>query len=128
MPRGKTELPADLRSCQEQFSNWRSTHPPQYPYPEHFWVQAAKLADKYGRTRVRNALKIDYDNLKRHLDSLAAKEPDSSEVFVELQPGVILSECTIECRKASGDCMRISFQGSISDLQSFCSEFWGKPG
>ncbi len=128
MDKQNTILPADLAAAQEQFTRWRAEHKPRTRFPKQLWAMAAKLAGKYGHNRVCRILKLDYYSLKKRLATNSAKpRRNSASGFVEILPeqSGLAGRCTIECENTHGERIRIHLQGrELSELRTFCSEFW----
>ena len=128
MAKQNKPLPADLAAVQEQFTRWRAEHKPRTRIPKSLWAMAAKLAGQYGHNRVCRVLKLDYYSLKKHLAANSTTpRPGSAPAFVEIlpDPSGLASRCTIECENTRGEHIRIHLQGSeLSELRTFCSEFW----
>ncbi len=123
-------LPANLTLGLEQFENWRSEHKARTRFPEHLWSMAAKLAREYGLNKTAHTLRLDYNCLKKRIDTAVSGNMPHTEVkpqFLQLLPSGLNSEleCTIECEDAKGSRISINFKGrELPDLTSVISSLW----
>jgi len=126
----KANLPAKLARGRERFEKWRSTHKPRARFPKHLWSLAAKLAREYGLNKTSRTLRLDYNCLKKRLESTVSGDTSQATVgsqFLQL-PGFELTanlECTIECEDAKGAKIRIHLKGDkLPDLAAISSALW----
>ena len=123
-------LPAKLALGLEQFEKWRSEHKARTRFLEHLWSMAAKLAREYGLNKTAHTLRLDYNCLKKRIDSAVSGNVPHTEVkpqFLQLLPSELNSEleCTIECEGAKGTRISINFKGrELPDLTAVISSLW----
>jgi hypothetical protein len=123
-------LPAELTLGLEQFEKWRSEHKTRARFPEHLWSLAAKLALEYGLNKTAHALRLDYNCLKKRINSAVSGNMPHTEVkpqFLQLLPSELNSEleCTIECEDAKGSRISIHLKGrELPDLTAIISSLW----
>jgi len=118
--RSKSDLPAKLvRGC-ERFEKWRSKQKTRARLPEPLWAAAVKLAHEYGINRTARALRLDYNGLKKRLESnVSDVPPQTGPEFIQLLGSELttVAECAIECRHADGATIRIHLKGpQLPDL------------
>jgi hypothetical protein len=113
MTRNSKPIPEALVPVQQQFEQFRATHPPRSRLPEAFWAAATELAKEHGLYTVAHALKLDYVGLKKRVGGSAPRRrKPASPRFVELiAPGPPkLNECVIEFESTRGGKMRIQWK------------------
>jgi hypothetical protein len=116
----KTEaIPARLEAGRRRFEQWRRTRQGRARIPEQLWRSAVKLAGVYGLCRTARALRLDYNALKRRVNSVEpqeASEPETARAFVELVPPsrACNPECIVELDHPGGATMRIRLTGGQS--------------
>jgi hypothetical protein len=126
----KSNLPAKLARGRERFEKWRRTHKPRARFPQQLWTLAAKLAREYGLNRTARTLRLDYNCLKKHVESTVSGDTSQATVgsqFLQLLPSELTAnlECTIECEDAKGARIRIHLKGSeLPDLTALSSSLW----
>ena len=115
MTRKSKPIPEALVPLQQQFEQFRATHPRRSKLPEAFWAAATQLAKEHGLYTVAHALKLDYVGLKKRVGGSAPRRRKPSPPrFVELiAPGPPkLDECVIEFESARGAKMRIQWKAA----------------
>jgi hypothetical protein len=128
--RQKQELPPKLARGLEQFEKWRSEHKARTRFPEHLWSMATRLAREYGLNKTAHALRLDYNCLKKRIDTAVSGNIQQTAVkpqFLQLLPSELNSEleCTIECEDAKGSRISIHFKGrELPDLTTVISSLW----
>jgi len=113
MTRSSKPTPEALVPVQQQFEQFRATHPPRSKLTGAFWTAATELAKEHGLYTVAQALKLDYLGLKKRVgDSAPRRRKPASARFVELiAPGPPkLDECVIEFESTRGGKMRIQWK------------------
>ena len=108
-------IPEALLPLQQQFEQFRATHPPRSKLPEALWASAAELAKQHGLYTVAHALRLDYVGLKKRVTgSTRRRRKPARPRFVELiAPGPPkLDECVIEFESARGAKMRIQWKAA----------------
>ena len=118
----KSNLPAKLARGRERFEKWRSTHKQRTRFPERLWSAAVKLAHEYGVNRTARALRLDYNGLKKRMESSVSGDLSQAVVgskFIQLLGSELtaVAECAIECEDAKGTRIRIHLKGpQLPDL------------
>jgi hypothetical protein len=126
----KQVLPANLASGLEQFEKWRSEHKARARFPEHLWSMAVRLAREYGLSKTAHTLRLDYNCLKKRIDTAVSGNIQQTAVkpqFLQLLPSELNSEleCTIECEDAEGSRISIHFKGrELPDLAAISNGLW----
>lgn len=124
-------IPARLEAGRRRFERWRKTRKGHSRIPEPLWTSAVRLAGAYGLCRTARTLRLDYNALKKRVNS--ADPPDSSgretgTAFVELVPPerAGLPECIVELEDPGGAKMRMHLKGvEAPDLTALSRSFWG---
>lgn len=120
-----------LDRVRQRLERWRRTRENPSRIPERLWTAAVRLAGSHGLNKTARALRLDYYDLKKRLDSAARPAPvgnDRVPSFVELVPASppALPECLVELEGPSGAKMRIHLKGTAApDLAALISMFWG---
>jgi hypothetical protein len=114
MTRNSRPIPEALVPLQQQFQQFRATHPPRSKLSEELWAAAAGLAKQHGLYTVAHALRLDYVGLKRRVAGSARRRPQAQPRFVELIASgpPKLDECVIEFESARGAKMRIHWKAA----------------
>jgi len=126
----KSNLPAKLARGRERFEKWRSKQKFRSRLPEQLWSAAVKLAHEYGVNRTARTLRLDYNCLKKRMESSVSGDRSQDDVgakFIQL-PGSELTaaaECFIECQDAKGAKIRIHIKSrELPDLAALGSVLW----
>jgi hypothetical protein len=132
-------LPARLDGVRRRFERWRGTRKGHGRIPDSLWDAAALMAGRYGIPRTANALGVNYQALKKHLDrktAAASRQKAAGESqFVELTPFAPVPpfapsgacECLLEWEDAGGAKMRVRLQGvGMPDLVALGRSFWDR--
>ena len=130
-------VPPRMARAAERFAHWRRSRAIGSRIPKSLWAAAVRLASEFGISRTASCLKLDYYELKRHLESLAVRSTDASPsratadrpstAFVEWPASALATpaECIIELETAKGSKMRIHLKGTQTpDLAAFSQSFW----
>jgi hypothetical protein len=118
-----------------RFADWRRNRVIGKRIPKALWASAVRLAAKFGISRTATCLKLDYYELKKHLESVAppamqASVAKQTPAFVEWPASSLPTpgECVIELENAAGSKMRIQLKGSHApDLVALSRSFWNTP-
>jgi hypothetical protein len=128
---GKTQAnPARLEAGRRRFERWRRTRRGHSRIPERLWSSAVKLAEAYGLSRTAQTLRLDYNALKKRLDSVKPHDPsgqDTATAFLEWVPPqrACSPECIVELEHPNGAKMRIHLKGGAGpDLAALSRSFW----
>jgi hypothetical protein len=134
MRSGKTQaIPARLEAGRQRFERWRRARKGHSRIPELLWTSAVKLAGTYGLCRTARTLGLDYNALKRRINSAEPRDSSRQETtpaFVELVPPgpAGLPECIVELEHPRGAKMRIHLKGAEGpDLAALSRSFWDIP-
>jgi len=120
--RSKSNIPARLLRGRERFDKFRKKHKGYRRLPDSLWSVAVKLAQTYGVNQTARILRLDYNGLKKRLESTVATTPSDAvpdPKFIELLPSELTAaaECALECRRPDGITIRIHLKGSqLPDL------------
>jgi hypothetical protein len=126
----KSNLPAKLARGRERFEKWRSTHKQHTRFPGYLWSMAAKLACEYGINKTARTLRLDYNSLKKRVESNVSDSRLPAAVgqqFLQLLPSELTAavECVIECEDAKGSKIHIHLKGrELPDLVALSSSLW----
>jgi hypothetical protein len=126
----KSNLPAKLARGRERFEKWRSKQKARTRLPEPLWSAAVKLAHEYGVNRTARVLRLDYNGLKKRMESTLAGEASPAAAgpeFIQLLGSELTapSECAIECRNPNGATIRIHLKGpQLPDLAALSQSLW----
>ncbi len=115
MTRKNRPIPEALVPLQQQFAQFRATHPPRSKLPQAFWTAATELAKQHGLYLVAHALRLDYMGLKKRVGGSVRRRPKPTRPeFVELiaPPTAKLDECVIEFESTRGAKMRIQWRAA----------------
>ena len=124
-----TERP-DIRMGMERahrrFERWRSSHRGRKPIPESLWAVAIAVAREHGIFRTSQVLRLEFNKLKRRVQSAGRGAVRAPPAFVELiaPESADLPECVIELEGPRGK-MRIQWKGSTPpDLAGLSRTLW----
>ncbi len=116
MTRNNRPIPEALVPLQQQFEQFRATHPPRSKLPQTFWSAATELAKEHGLYPVAHALRLDYMGLKKRVSgSPRRRRKPAQPRFVELiaPPAPKPEGCVIEFESARGAKMRIQWNAAV---------------
>ena len=126
----KSNLPAKLVRGRERFEKWRSKQKTRSRLPEPLWAAAVKLAQEYGVNRTARTLRLDYNGLKKRMESSVSGDASQISVgqpFLQLLPPELaaVAECAIECEGVQGGKIRIHLKGpQLPDLAELIGNLW----
>jgi hypothetical protein len=123
--------PRLLRAA-SRFAAWRRMHVPHSRIPKSLWSVAVKLAVEFGISCTATALRLNYYDLKKHVESneSASRLPSAAKhmpAFVEWPASAVVAtgEYVIELENAAGSKMRIHLKGPHApDLMALSRSFW----
>ena len=103
---------ARFESALHEFETWRQSRTSRSRIPETLWILAADLARECGVFRTARELHLDYNALKKRLNSTETRIVRSNPApmgFVEVvpSPAACFSECTVEIERGRGTKIRI---------------------
>ena len=97
-------IPARLEAGRRRFEQWRRTRKGHARIPESLWTSAVKLADAYGLCRTAQTLRLDYNALKRRVESAGVKPVRSGRTDAQTEDGGRRSRSNAEeVRTGPGD-------------------------
>jgi hypothetical protein len=67
-----SEIPSRLARAAARFAAWRRAHDPHTRIPKFLWTAAVRLAAEFGISRSATRLRLNYYDLKKHVDATAA--------------------------------------------------------
>lgn len=127
--RKRGEVSEALADARDQFAAWRRMRTVGERIPAQLWTLARTLADSHGISRTAGVLKLDYQSLKKRVES-ASKSSDPASVagaFVEYSPlpPAVSAECVIELEDGCGGRMRVHVRGcDVPDVVALGRSFW----
>ena len=127
--RRRSALPAALSRGRNRFDAWRQTRQPGARIPRKLWTLAVGLAEEHGISRTAFALKLDYNALKKRVETKSSGSADVAEAFVEVAPPSlpVSGECVIEFEDGTGACLRVRLRGCHApDLMALGRSFWSE--
>lgn len=118
-----TPAPADLRTVQRQFENWRATKAPRERIPQRLWHVAVRLTRAHGVWRVARWLRLNSATLHNRIDRRTRPLRPAPHIgFVEatLPPGIPLggpaAEYALELEQPGAPTLRIRARGALRPL------------
>jgi hypothetical protein len=130
--RKRSEVPPRLARAATRLAAWRRTHVPHTRIPRSLWNGATKLAAEFGISYTATRLRLNYNDLKKHVEATAPISRHTSvrrqmASFVELPASTFptAGECVIELQNTAGSTMRIEIKGShCPDLVALSAAFY----
>jgi hypothetical protein len=123
------DLGQELSGLRARIDEWRKSPKRPLRMPEPLWRAAGRAASVHGLNQVAKALRLDYYNLKKRVDSCQA--PDALKpAFIELGvvPPPVAPKWRIEMEAPGGAKMTIEFPDPRQlDLTALARAFWRKP-
>ena len=119
---------ASLTEVQEQFETWRKNRGKKKAIPDSLWAAAANLADSYQISEIANALRLNYTDLRRHIQSRTSPSPPEC-TFVEVDRSCSgsISGYLIELEDRFGSRIKVSCSsGPSMNLIELIKTFWCK--
>jgi hypothetical protein len=114
----------------ERLSAWRKAHRPRSRLPVELWDGAVNLAVKQGLWKTARALRLDYNALKKRINTRTSECPAVTPVpqFIEFLSPLSgqIAECALEVESARGARLRIEMKNvAASGLAFIIREFAG---
>ncbi len=125
--RKRSNIPTPLTRGRIRFEVWRRTRKVGARIPDRLWALAVKLADAHGLSRTASALKLDYNAVKKRVNSRGSDSALVSPAFIEISPPTLAAsgECVVEFEHGSGASMRVHLRGcDAPDLVALSRSFW----
>ena len=101
--RKRSDIPAPLVVGRNRFEAWRRTRKVGARIPDKLWALAVKLADAHGLSCTASALKLDYNAVKKRVNSRGSDSVSVPPAFIELSPPTLAvsGECVVEFERGS---------------------------
>ena len=123
----------DLEQLQRRFEEFRNLRPSRGRLPAGLWKEAAEAARRFGLNPTAQALRLDYNRLKKHMTAAPSpikqrKQVAPAPTFVELIGAVprVTTDCRIEVESDRGAKLRLELKGlATSELASLIRGFTG---
>ena len=129
-----------LESVRQSFEHWRQTRKKFGPIPDDLWSSAVELTAIYPLTRVSQALRLNYTDLKKRVKPpvlYRKTSPSDSSVspveFIDIVPMEAVpssgsqSECSLEICDGDGFSMKLNCIGKIGvDILALCQMVMGR--
>lgn len=113
--------PAELGRLQGRFESWRATRQTRR-IPEGLWEEAVAAARRLGVHRTSQALRLNFDTLKRRVQERRRSQPRArTEAFVDVTPEVSAAttvEGSADFQLPNGGRLRLSWRGAAPDLEA----------
>lgn len=113
-----TDQASALEKSQLLFMEWRKAKTERARIPDHLWRTAVNLYHTGGISinRIARVLRLNHSTLKAKIFDMpvAAIDPsadDAPDMFIELAPGPVCTDCIIEMENKTGVKMRMRFAG-----------------
>jgi len=123
-----------LEQLKQRFEEFRRTQTSRGRLPDALWKEAAKIARRYGLNPTAQALRLDYNRLKKRMAEPADRAKRTNKevripAFVELMgpaPGGT-SDCQIEVESDRGAKLRLQLKGiATTELASLIRTLIGQ--
>jgi hypothetical protein len=124
----------DLEQLRRRFEEFRSVRTSRGRLPAGLWKEAAEAAKRFGLNPTAQALRLDYNRLKKHMAAVPGrikqrKQVDPAPAFVELIGAVpqVTTDCRIEVESGRGAKLRLELKGvATGELASLIRGFTGQ--
>ena len=124
----------DLEQLQRQFEEFRNLRPTRGRLPAGLWKEAAEAARRYGLNPTAQALRLDYNRLKKHMaarreQAKPKKRTHPASAFVELigPTAGAATDCHIEVESERGVKVRLELKGiATAELAGLIRGFLGQ--
>lgn len=119
-----------LEQVKQRFLLWREGRKRGEHISNALWAAAVGLVDQHGLQRTAQALRVDYEQLRKRVAPNAGptRAAEAAPQFVELFAQPVLSsapvaQCIVEMQNARGGKMRVEL-GNIDGLAGLANAFW----
>ena len=122
----RPDIPNGMEKAHRRFESWRSAHTGRKPIPESLWTAAVAVAREHGIFRTSQVLRLEFNKLKRRVQSARGRAVPAPPTFVELMApeSAGLPECLIELEGPRGK-IRIQWKGiTPPDLAGLSRTLW----
>jgi hypothetical protein len=124
----------DLEQLQRRFEEFRNRRASRGRLPVGLWKEAAEVATRYGLNPTAQALRLDYNRLKKHMaapreQAKPRKQIHPATAFVELigPTAGTTTDCHIEVESARGAKVRLELKGiATAELAGLIRGFLGQ--
>jgi hypothetical protein len=124
-------VPIGMEPARRRLERWRKTRTSGVPMPESLWAVAVKLARRHGIYPTARTLGLEYNKLKRLVQSAGGPAPSGASApgFVELiapRPADVAG-CRIELEGPHGGRVKIELAAPVSAslVVELCRAAWG---
>lgn len=116
---------ATLQDVLRKLEAWRKRADRKKRIPEELWDAAASLCLEHSVHTVSKTLRLNYDDLKKHVKRIDC--PDPAPVFADLGCIPPATELVVECEDGCGRRMRIHYRGLQAEqiTPGLLKGFWG---
>lgn len=124
----------DLEQLQRRFEEFRNLRPSRGRLPAGLWKEAAEAARRYGLNPAAQALRLDYNRLKKHMaatreQAKPRKQISPAPAFVELigSTSGATTDCHIEVESERGAKVRLELKAiATAELAGLIRGFLGQ--
>jgi hypothetical protein len=124
----------DLEQLQRRFEEYRNLRPSRGRLPPALWKEAAEVAMRYGLNPTAQALRLDYNGLKKRMAATPGpakprKQVRSAPEFVELiaPTAGASTDCHVEVESEGGAKLRLELKGiATAELAGLIRGFLGQ--
>ena len=124
----------DLEQLQRRFEEFRNLRPSRGRLPAGLWKEAAESAKRYGLNPTAQALRLDYNRLKKHMGATREQAKPRKQIrpapaFVELigPTAGATTDCHIEVESERGAKVRLELKGiATAELAVLVRGFLGQ--
>ena len=134
--RTRQRLPAEIEALTSRLEAYRTSPRKERCLPKSLWTQAAKLARRYGVSRVQRALRLNYYDLKQRVEELpepirppagsARKPPRPAFVELGVPPSLVGAATILEVEDRTGRKLTVRLAAEHSgELVALARAVWG---
>jgi len=124
----------ELEQLQRRFEEYRNLRPSRGRLPPALWKEAAEAARRYGLNPTAQALRLDYNRLKKRMAAAPAtvkqrKPAHAAPAFLELMAPAAgaIADCHVEVESERGVKLRLELKGiATAELAGLIRGFLGQ--
>ena len=123
-------LPREVKQLRTRIERWRRRRLKRSPMPAQLWDEAVSLARRQGNYRIATELGLNYDNLKKRIETAQEKGGKGTSGVVEVDGGQLfgafeLARTAVEISDAGGAKLVIRLSGREElDVVGLAEAFW----
>ncbi len=124
-------LPAAIERARERIEHWRATRDKRTHMPKALWRAAAAVGQDHGLWAVSQALRVNYESLKKRVEQMSPSELPAAAGFVELDAAQLVSRpgqtamTVIELMSEDGAKLTVRLEGQEApDVSALARAFW----